>query len=221
MRILGRFLANFGVLVGGLLAVYFGSVVVLTLVYAHVDPPVTALMVLRSLQGTPVHPARPLALEKIPSYAKRGVVYLEDHNFWTHNGIVPGAIREAYEANQRVGKVAYGGSTITQQLARNLFLFPERMYLRKALEAGTALILEAFLSKERILELYLNHIEWGPGVFGIEAGARYQFGTGVRNLTKDQLARLEAIITNPLIFTVKTFAKNRGMAARYQALISR
>lgn len=221
MKLALRFLANLGALVGGLLVVYFGSVVVLTLVYSRVDPPVTALMVLRSLQGTAVQPARPLPLEKIPLYARRGVVYLEDHNFWTHNGIVPGAIREAYEANQRVGKVAYGGSTITQQLARNLFLFPERMYLRKALEAGTALVLEALLSKERILELYLNHIEWGPGIFGIDAGARYQFGTGVRNLTKEQIARLEAIITNPLAFTVKTYYKNRGMAARYQALINR
>src|SRR6185369_5627276 len=112
-----------------------------------------------------------------------------------------------------------GGSTITQQLARNLFLWPDRMYLRKLLEAGTALILETFLTKERILQLYLNHIEWGPGIFGLEAGARYQFGTGVRNLDVEQISRLEAIITNPVKYSVKTYDHNRGMTARYDALM--
>lgn len=202
------------------LTVYFGSVTVLTLVYTRVDPPVTALMVLRKFQGVEVTPARPLPYAKIPSFAKRGVVYLEDHSFWTHHGFLWGAIQEAYDANQKAGRVERGGSTITQQLARNLFLFPEKMYLRKGLELGTAVILETFLSKERILELYLNHIEWGPGVFGIEAGARYQYGTGVRNLNKEQLARLEAIITNPVAFSVKTYFKNRGMSARYRALLA-
>ena len=214
-----KFLKNLGLLTAGLLVLYFGTVTVLTLTYRWIDPPVTTLMVWRSLQGVKVTPTRPLPLAKIPSFAKKGIIYLEDHNFWTHHGLVWGAIREAWEANQRVGRVAYGGSTITQQLARTLFLFPERMYLRKGLEAGTALVLELLLPKERILELYLNNIEWGKGVFGIEAGARHHFGTGVRNLTKDQLARLEAIITNPVAFGVKTYAKNRGMAARYQALM--
>jgi len=80
------------------------------------------------------------------------------------------------------------------------------------------LILELLLTKQRILELYLNHIEWGPGVFGIDAGARYQFGTGVRNLDTEQIARLEVIITNPVAYTVKSFSRNRGMEARYEAL---
>lgn len=215
MRLLKRLLA----LVASLLFLYFGVVTVLALIYRWVDPPVTTLMVYRSLQGVKVTPSRPLPLEKIPSFAKKGIVYLEDHAFWTHHGIVWGAIREAWEANQEAGKIERGGSTITQQLARTLFLFPEKLYVRKALEAGTALILEALLPKERILELYLNNIEWGPGTFGIEAGSRYQYGTGVRNLSKDQLARLEAIITNPVLFTVKTFRQNRGMAARYAALM--
>ena len=212
------FLKNLLGIALGLLAIYFGSVIVLTLVYRWVDPPVTALMLLRKFEGVKVAPARPLPYEKIPNFAKKAVVYLEDHEFWTHHGVIFGAIREAWEANQRAGKVERGGSTITQQLARNLFLIPERLYLRKALEAATALILELLLTKQRILELYLNHIEWGPGVFGIEAGARYQFGTGVRNLDVDQLSRLEVIITNPITYNVKTFSRNRGMEARYEAL---
>ncbi len=212
------FLKNLLGIALGLLAIYFGSVIVLTLVYRWVDPPVTALMLLRKFEGVKVAPAHPLPYEKIPNFAKKAVVYLEDHEFWTHHGVIFGAIREAWEANQRAGKVERGGSTITQQLARNLFLIPERLYLRKALEAATALILELLLTKQRILELYLNHIEWGPGVFGIEAGARYQFGTGVRNLDVDQLSRLEVIITNPITYNVKTFSRNRGMEARYEAL---
>lgn len=220
-QFLVEFLKNLALLAAGALAVYFGTVVVLTLVYTKVDPPVSTLMVVRALGGTKITPPKPLPYAKIPGFAKRGIVFLEDHEFWTHHGVVLEAIQDAYAANQRAGRVTHGGSTITQQLARTLFLFPERMYVRKALEAGTALILETLLPKERILELYLNNIEWGPGVFGIEAGAQYHFGTGVRNLTKEQLARLEAIVTNPLAFSVKTYYKNGGMAARYEALMSR
>lgn len=212
------FLRNLALLTASLLVVYFGAVTLLSVLLIWIDPPVTGLMILRSWEGVKVQPARPLPYARIPSFARRGIIYLEDHAFWTHSGIVWGAVREAWEANEKAGRVERGGSTITQQLARNLFLFPDRMYSRKALEAGTALILETVLSKQRILELYLNHIEWGPGVFGIEAGARYQFGTGVRNLDADQIARLEAIITNPVAFSVKTLWRNRGMEARYEDL---
>ena len=214
------FLKNLFILAFGFLLLYFGTVTVLTLIYVKVDPPLTSLMVLRSFQGVKVTPAKPLPLGKIPSFARNGIIYLEDHAFWTHNGIVWEAVQEAWEANAKAGKLKRGGSTLTQQLARNLFLFPDRMYLRKGLEAGTALLMEKLLTKDRILELYLNHIEWGPGIFGIEAGARYQYGTGVRNLSTEQLARLEAIVTNPIALSVKTYYKNRGMAARYEALMN-
>ena len=218
---LAAFLKNF-VLIGGTLSViYFGSVVLLTLIYSRIDPPVTSLMVLRTLQGEKVRPSRPLAFTRIPLAARNAIVYLEDHEFWTHHGIVWGAIREAWAANQRAGRLERGGSTITQQLARTLFLVPDRMYLRKILEAGAALILEVLLTKERILTLYLNQIEWGPGVFGIEAGSRYQFGVGVRSLDREQIARLVTIITNPLTYSVETYTRNRGMVARYEALMDR
>jgi monofunctional biosynthetic peptidoglycan transglycosylase len=212
------FFRNLAVLAGSVVVVYFATVAIVTVLLIWIDPPVTGLMILRSWEGVKVQPAKPLPYNRIPSLARRGIVYLEDHEFWTHSGIVWGAVREAWEANERAGRVERGGSTITQQLARNLFLFPDRMYLRKALEAGTALILETVLSKQRILELYLNHIEWGPGIFGIDAGSRYQFGTGVRNLDADEIARLEAIITNPVAFSVRTLSHNRGMEARYEDL---
>ena len=218
MRLALRALKILFLVMAGALSVYFGSVILLTLAYKQIDPPITALMVIRSLQGVTVTPARPLPLNKIPPFVKKGILYLEDHDFYTHHGVVWGAIREAWEANQKAGRIERGGSTITQQLARNLFLWPNKDYLRKGLEASTALLLEVILGKDRILELYLNHIEWGKGVFGIEAGARYQFGTGLRNLDQEQLARLLAIVTNPVAYSVKSFARNPGMAARYEAL---
>jgi monofunctional biosynthetic peptidoglycan transglycosylase len=219
LRFAGRLLKNVVLVALTFLVIYFGSVTILTLVYSKIDPPVTSLMVLRTLQGVKVKPALPLSTAKIPRFARDGILYLEDHNFWTHHGIVWEAVEDAWKANQKAGRLERGGSTITQQLARNLFLFPDRMFLRKGLEAGTALLLETFLSKQRILELYLNHIEWGPGIFGIEAGARYQFGTSVRNLSQEQLSRLLAIVTNPVAYSVKTYGRNRGMAARYEALM--
>lgn len=201
--------------------VYFSSVAVVCLASRWVTPPVHTLMVYRYFQKTTVKPESYLSFKQIPFYSRQGILFLEDHNFWSHHGLVLGAIREAYEANQRAGYPAYGGSTITQQLARTLFLIPNKNYIRKYLEAGTALIMEACLPKERILELYLNSIEWGPGIFGIDAGARYHFGVGVRQLSEEQQARLLAIITNPLRYNVKNYYKNRGMEARYEALLER
>jgi len=199
----------------------FAAVLVCIVVFVWVDPPASSLMLYRTLQGRHVVAPRPLALKLIPGYARSGIIYLEDHNFRTHFGIVWGAIVEAWDANQRLGYEAYGGSTITQQLARTLFLIPEKNWVRKGAEAMIAVLLEVVLSKDRILELYLNNIEWGPGVFGIEAGSRYQFGTGVRNLSKEQLARLLAIITSPVKYSVKTYSRNPGMSARYKALMGK
>lgn len=201
--------------------IFFASVAMVSFISRWVTPPVSTLMVYRSLQKTAVKPAVPLPLKQIPLFSRQGILFLEDHNFWTHHGLVFGAIREAYEANQRVGYPAYGGSTVTQQLSRTLFLVPNKNYTRKYLEAGTALIMEVCLPKDRILELYLNSIEWGPGTFGIEAGSKYHYGAGVRQLGDEQQSRLLAIITNPLRYNVKTYYKNRGMEARYQALLDR
>ncbi|MEI8095384.1 MAG: monofunctional biosynthetic peptidoglycan transglycosylase [Spirochaetales bacterium] len=215
--------ALLAILMGGvlLIASFFATVLLCIVAFVWVNPGVSTLMVRRATQGTEIRTPRFVPLAQLPSYARTGILYLEDHNFYTHWGIVWGAIQEAWAANQRLGYEAYGGSTITQQLARTLFLTPDKNWIRKGSEAVIALMLEAVLSKDRILELYLNSIEWGPGVFGIEAAARYHYGTGVRNLDKEQLARLLAIVTSPVRFSVKTFAKNPGMVARYRALINR
>lgn len=135
--------------------------------------------------------------ERISIHLKRALVAAEDSKFLSHEGFDWEGIQEAMEKNIRRGRVVAGGSTISQQLAKNLFLSGERTVLRKAQEAVITVALEALMSKRRILELYLNVIEWGEGIFGAEAAARHYFGTGAGRLTPWQAARLAAMVPNP------------------------
>jgi monofunctional glycosyltransferase len=137
-------------------------------------------------------------LEQIPRDLRRAVVLAEDGNFYSHRGFDWEAIRAARERNERENRVKFGGSTITQQLAKNLFLSPDRTWVRKGREAILTATMELLLPKERILELYLNVIEFGPGVFGVAEGAQHHYGRPVEALTRDQCCRLAAIIPAPL-----------------------
>ena len=143
--------------------------------------------------------------EKISRHLKRAVVAAEDARFVEHAGFDWEAIAKAREKNEKRGRVVYGGSTITQQLAKNLFLSPDRSYLRKGQEAAIAAMMEALLPKRRILELYLNVIEWGNGVFGAEAAARRYFGVSAAQLSDEQAARLAAMVPSP-----RRFERNPG-----------
>ena len=144
-------------------------------------------------------------VEKISRRLQRAVIAAEDAKFVEHSGFDWEAIAKAREKNERRGKVAYGGSTITQQLAKNLFLSPDRSYVRKAQEALITVMMEALLPKRRILELYLNVIEWGNGVFGAEAAARRYFGVSAAQLSDEQAARLAAMVPSP-----RRFERNPG-----------
>jgi monofunctional glycosyltransferase len=135
--------------------------------------------------------------QRISSYLKRAVVAAEDAKFATHNGFDWEGIQKAYEKNLREGEIVAGGSTITQQLAKNLFFSGERAWWRKAQEAVIAVMLETIMSKRRILEIYLNVIEWDDGVFGAEAAARHHYGTTAAALSAEQAARLAAILPSP------------------------
>ena len=117
---------------------------------------------------------------RISNHLKRAVIASEDANFTEHEGVDWQAIEKAYKENVRKGKVARGGSTITQQLAKNLFLSSERSYWRKAQELVITYMIEALWDKRRILEVYLNVVEWGDGVFGAEAAARQYFNVSAR-----------------------------------------
>lgn len=134
---------------------------------------------------------------RISVHLKRAVVAAEDAKFLDHEGFDWQAIQKAIERNERRGKVVAGASTISQQLAKNLFLSGDRSYLRKAQEAAITWMLERTLSKRRILELYLNVAEWGEGVFGAEAAARHHFGVSAGALDAAQAAWLASVLPSP------------------------
>lgn len=134
---------------------------------------------------------------RISSHLKRAVVAAEDARFLDHEGFDWEAIQKAMARNERRGRIVAGASTISQQLAKNLFLSSSRSWLRKAEEALITWMLETSMSKRRILELYLNFAEWGDGIFGAEAAARYHFGVPAAALSAEQAAWLAAILPSP------------------------
>lgn len=135
--------------------------------------------------------------DRMSIHLKRAVIAAEDARFAEHEGVDWDAIEKAYDENARRGRPAKGGSTITQQLAKNLFLSPDRSYVRKGQELVITYMIEGLWDKRRILEVYLNVVEWGDGIFGAEAAARYYFGVSASQLNTEQAARLAAYLPNP------------------------
>ncbi len=135
--------------------------------------------------------------ERISPHLKRAVIAAEDAKFLDHEGFDWEAIHKAMLKNERKGRVVAGASTITQQLAKNLFLSSQRSWLRKAQEAAITWMMERTMSKRRILELYLNFAEWGEGVFGAQAAARHHFGASAAALGPEQAAWLAAVLPSP------------------------
>jgi monofunctional biosynthetic peptidoglycan transglycosylase len=142
---------------------------------------------------------------RISNHLKRAIIASEDSNFSEHEGIDWEAMQKAYDKNLKKGKVVAGGSTITQQLAKNLFLSGDRSYVRKAQEVVITYMLEYLMGKERIFEIYLNVVEWGVGVFGAEAAAQHYYGIPAANLGASQAARLAVMLPKP-----RYYDKHRG-----------
>jgi monofunctional glycosyltransferase len=134
---------------------------------------------------------------RVSSHLKRAVIAAEDDKFVDHAGFDWEAVQKAHEKNLQEGEIVWGASTISQQLAKNLFLPSHRTWWRKAQEAVITAMLEAVLTKRRILEIYLNVVEWGDGVYGAEAAARYHFGVPAAALTPAQAARLAVMLPSP------------------------
>ena len=137
---------------------------------------------------------------QISSHLKRALVAGEDGKFMQHNGFDWEGIRAAREKNTKRGAVVAGGSTISQQLSKNLFLWNERSYIRKAQETIVTLMMERLWSKDRILTVYLNSIEFGKGIYGAEAAAQHYYGKPARRLTRNEAARLAALVPNPVVY---------------------
>ena len=166
-------------------------------IYRFVPPPITMLMIERSLQGQGLdHRWAPIS--QISPAMTRAVIASEDSRFCSHRGFDFNAIDKAIEHNEaRPGRVR-GGSTISQQTAKNVFLWPNRSYVRKGLEAWFTVLIEAEWGKRRIMEVYLNTVEMGPGLYGVEAASQRYFHTSARGLTSEQASRLAAILPSPL-----------------------
>src|SRR5450830_738309 len=156
---------------------------------------------------------------KISNNLKRAVIASEDAKFLDHEGFDWEGIQKAYEKNMKKGKIVAGGSTISQQLAKNLFLSSRRTPWRKGQEAIITLMLEQVMSKQRIFEIYLNVIEWGNGLFGAEAAARHYYQASANNLNAYQAAKLAAMIPNPRFYDQHQAA--RGLARKTDIIQAR
>lgn len=214
MRRLFRLLLRLVLLLVALLA---GAIVL----YRFVDPPITPLMLIRLAEGEGLtRQSRPLA--QFDRDLARAVIAAEDNRFCGHRGIDWGAVGEAMEEYDERGRLR-GASTITMQLARNLFLWPGGGFFRKGLEAPIALAIDALWPKRRVIEVYLNVVEWGPGIYGAEAGARAAFNKGAGELSRREAGLLAAILPNPRRFSAArptAYVERRaaGIAARIDKL---
>ncbi len=185
-------------------------------VYRFVPPPITWLMTTRLIEGEG-RDYRWRSLDDISPRLVQAVIASEDSTFCAHRGFDMKAIEKALNANERGGRVR-GGSTISQQTAKNVFLWPSRDWIRKGLEAGYTVLIEATWGKRRIMEVYLNVAEWAPGVYGAEAAAQHWFGKSARNLTAREAARLAAILPSPRRYdAVSPGPYVRRRASRVQA----
>jgi monofunctional biosynthetic peptidoglycan transglycosylase len=181
---------------------FFVVSIVSVVVYKWVPVPITPLMLIRDVEQLKndkgvIMEHDWVPLEEISPKLQLAVVCSEDQNYLKHFGVDWGAIQKAMKENEK-GKRVRGGSTITQQTAKNVFLWQGRSYLRKGLELWFTLLIEVFWSKERIMEVYLNSIEMGNGIYGAEAAAQHWFHKSAKKLSKDEAAAIAAILPNPL-----------------------
>ncbi len=188
-------------LIGLLILAFYGFVILSLISLRFLNPPTTAVQMQRRAEswisrGAYRKQYEFVPLSRIAPNLQHAVLSAEDARFYQHNGFDWKEIELAVN-NDVEGKRLRGASTITQQLVKNLYLTTSRTLIRKGVEATIVPLMEAILSKQRILELYLNVIEWGPGVYGAEAAARYHFHTSAAALNRDQAARLAAIIPAP------------------------
>ena len=187
----------------GIAVVLLWSLAALLLVAARwIDPPTTAVHVQRRLQAwihhTPYHERyRFIPLSQISPELQHAVIAAEDGHFYQHHGFDWGAI-EVDAKEDLEGERTRGGSTLTQQLVKNLFFGTGRSILRKGAETTLVPVAEFVLGKQRILELYLNVVEWGPGIYGADSACRYHYKTSARAIGRDQAARLAAVLPAPL-----------------------
>ena len=194
----GRWLAN---LLATLLALTAIGPAVAVVVYRFVPPPITILMVERMFEGRGLD-HRWMPISQMSPALPRAAIAAEDARFCTHHGFDFEAIQKAVRHDERRPSRIRGGSTISQQTAKNVFLWPDRSWVRKGFEAYFTVLIEALWGKHRIMEVYLNTVEMGPGVYGVEAAAQRYFHVSASAVNPVQAARLIAILPSPLKWQV-------------------
>ena len=200
----GRFWRRVLRIVRNLIILFFVSSIGLTILARFVPVYITPLMIIRSVEAvadgkSPKNSKQWVSIEQISPHMIRAVIAAEDNLFMEHNGFSFEDIQKAWEHNKK-GKRIRGGSTISQQTAKNVFLWNKRSYVRKALEAYFTVLIELFWSKERIMEVYLNVIETGDGVYGVQAASLEYFGKDAAKLSRSQAALIAVCLPNPRRF---------------------
>jgi len=180
---------------------FFASSIVFTILYRFIPPPATPLMLIRVIENiadkkTPAIKKDWVSIDNISPYLVLAVITSEDNNFETHYGLDFKAIEKAKKLNAR-GKKIRGASTITQQTAKNVYLWQARTYVRKGLELYFSGLIELFWGKKRIMEVYLNVIEMGDGIYGAEAASQFYFHKSAKSLTRSEASALAAVLPNP------------------------
>lgn len=198
----GRLIRRIFAIIVAVVGTYYGVCTLLLLLYNVISPPVTGIQIQRLIESAVVERSvtfeyDPVPRDRISPHLAHAVVAAEDGRFYEHGGIDWKAVEEAIDDNRRRGRNWRGGSTITQQLVKNLFMTTHSSYIRKAFEVPLTFLAELLLPKERILTTYLNVIEWGDGVYGAEAASRHHFGISASELSRYQAASLAAVIPAP------------------------
>lgn len=193
---------------------YFVACALLLVAYRWVEPPATTVQLQRLIEAAVANEPVDLQYRPVPQAGqdddiRHAVVASEDARFYTHGGFDRVELERAWAERTATGSMR-GGSTITQQLVKNLFLTTHRSVVRKAAEVPLTLLAELILPKERILTLYLDVAEWGPGVFGIEAAANHHYGTSAAALSREQAARLAAVLPAPRERRPQDMARTSG-----------
>ncbi len=178
------------------LAGFVAASILWVLAYAVLPVPVTSLMLIRAVESGSGWQKQWQPLSRLSPHLVRAVIAAEDSRFCRHGGVDWDAVEQALDRNEQGGTLR-GGSTISQQVAKNAFLWPDRSWLRKGVELWFTGLVEAVWSKRRIMEVYLNIVEWAPGVYGADAAARHWFGKPVAELSPREAALLAAILPSP------------------------
>ena len=208
-------------LLGKIVAAAVVAVLLVILLYRFVNPPYSSLMVANALAGRTLK-HRWVPLKEISPHLVSAVVTSEDARFCAHTGVDWTEMEDALKRAEKRGDGPRGASTIPMQTVKNLFLWQSRSYIRKGIEIPLAYIASALWPKRRMLEIYLNIAEWGPGVFGAQAAARHHFRASARKLTRRQAAQLAAALPNPPVRNAgRPGPKTRALARRIENNLAR